>query len=151
VTAARGLLRRLRDDDRGSGFIGAFIVLFAVLTLGGVGVLVDSARIVSAERHASSSAYEAARAGAQAVQVVGARDGGGATIDASGARAAALDAANGLLSGSGATVTNVTVTADEVVVTVSRRVDPWFPVISGRTVVETGRARIVTGITQEGQ
>ena len=75
MTAARGLLRRFRDDDRGSGFIGAFIVLFAVLTLGGVGVLVDSARIVSAERHASSSAYEAARAGAQAVQVVGARDG----------------------------------------------------------------------------
>ena len=48
-------------------------------------------------------------------------------------------------------MTNVTVTADEVVVTVSRRVDPWFPVMSGRTVVETGRARIVTGITQEGQ
>ncbi len=84
------------------------------------------------------------------IQVVGARD-GAATIDASGARAAALDAATGLLSGSGATVTSVTVTADEVVVTVSRRVDPWFPVMSPRTVVETGRARIVTGITQEGQ
>jgi len=150
VTSIRQLLRRLRDDDRGSGFIGAFIVLFAILTLGGVGVLVDSARIVSAERHASSAAFEAARAGAQAVQVIGARD-GAATIDASAARAAALDAASGLLSGSGATVTSVTVTADEVVVTVSRRVDPWFPVMSGRTVLETGRARIIAGITQEGQ
>lgn len=150
MTASRQLLRRLRDDDRGSGFIGAFIVLFAILTLGGVGVLVDSARIVSAERHASSAAFEAARAGAQAVQVVGARD-GAATIDASGARAAALDAASSLLSGSGATVTSVTLTADEVVVTVSRRVDPWFPVMSGRTVLETGRARIIAGITQEGQ
>ena len=38
----------IRDDERGSGFIGAFIVLFSVLTLGGVGVLVDSARIASA-------------------------------------------------------------------------------------------------------
>ena len=150
MTASRQLLRRLRDDDRGSGFIGAFIVLFAILTLGGVGVLVDSARIVSAERHASSAAFEAARAGAQAVQVIGARD-GAATIDASGARAAALDAASGLLSGSGATVTSVTVTADEVVVTVSRHVDPWFPVMSGRTMLETGRARIIAGITQEGQ
>ena len=150
MTARRELLRRLRDDERGSGFIGAFVVLFAILTLGGVGVLVDSARIVSAERHASSAAFEAARAGAQAVQVVGARD-GAATIDASGARAAALQAASSLLSGSGATVTDVTVTADEVVVTVSRRVDPWFPVISGRTVLETGRARIIAGITQEGQ
>ena len=58
-----------------SGFIGAFIVLFGVLTLAGVGVLVDSARIVSAERQASSAAYEAARAGAQAVQVGTVRDG----------------------------------------------------------------------------
>ena len=150
MSPTRQLLRRLRDDDRGSGFIGAFIVLFAILTLGGLGVIVDSARIVSAERHASSAAFEAARAGAQAVQVIDARD-GAPTIDTSGARAAALDAASGLLSGSGATVTSVTVTADEVIVTVSRRVDPWFPVMSGRTVLETGRARIIAGITQEGQ
>ena len=150
MTPARKVLRRFRDDERGFGFIGAFVVLFAILVLGGVGVLVDSARQVSTERFASSAAYEAARAGAQAIQVVGARD-GAATIDASGARAAALDAAAGLLSGSGATVTSVTVTADEVVVTVSRRVESWFPVLSPRTVVETGRARIVSGITQEGQ
>jgi hypothetical protein len=150
VTAGPEVLRRFRTDERGSGYIGAFIVLFAFLVVGGVGVLVDSARQVSTERFASSAAYEAARAGAQAIQVTGAR-GGAATIDASGARAAALDAATGLLSGSGATVTNVTVTGDEVVVTVSRHVDSWFPIISPRTVVETGRARIVTGITQEGQ
>ena len=150
MTPAREVLRRFRDDERGFGFIGAFVVLFAILVLGGVGVLVDSARQVSTQRLASSAAYEAARAGAQAIQVVGARD-GAATIDASGARAAALDAAAGLLSGSGATVTSVTVTADEVVVTVSRRVESWFPVLSSRTVVETGRARIVSGITEEGQ
>ncbi len=147
---AGAVLRRFRDDERGAGYIAAFIVLFAVLTLGGVGVIVDSARIVSAQRHASAAAFEAARAGAQALQVGSARD-GGASLDPDAARAAALQAAGGLLAGTDATVSDVTVTGDEVVVTVTRRVDPYFPVISGRTVNETGRARILVGVTQEGQ
>jgi Flp pilus assembly protein TadG len=147
---AREVQRRFRDDERGAGYIGAFIVLFAVLTLGGVGVIVDSARIVSAQRQASSVAYEAARAGAQAVQLGTARD-GGASLDPDTARSAALEAATGLLAGTDAIVSNVTVTGDEVVVTITRRVDAWFPVISGRTVNETGRARILVGVTQEGQ
>jgi hypothetical protein len=37
------------------------------------------------------------------------------------------------------------------VVTITRRVDPWFPVISGKTITETGRARLVAGISEEGQ
>lgn len=148
---ACGLIARLRRDEDGSGFIGAFIVLFAVLTLGGVGVLADSARIVSAERHASSAAYEAARAGAQAVTISSRRDAGAVVIDPDAARSAALDAAAQLLAGSGASVSSVTVDDDEVVVTITRRVDPWFPVMSGKTIVETGRARIVAGISEEGQ
>ena len=142
--------RRIRGDQRGSGYIAAFLVLFGVLTFAGVGVLVDSARIVSAERQASSAAFQGARAGAQAINVGSGRR-GGATIDPIAARAAALDAASGLLAGTDAHVQNVVVTADEVVVTISRHVDPLFPVISGRTVVETGRARLAVGITQEGQ
>src|SRR5262245_55778697 len=90
----------IRDDDRGSGYLAAFLVLFSVLTVGGVGVLVDSARIVTAERHASAAAFEAARAGAQAVEVASART-GGVGIDSAGARAVAAEAANGLLAGSG--------------------------------------------------
>ena len=35
--------------------------------------------------------------------------------------------------------------------TITRQVDPWFPMISGRTVRETGRARLAVGITEEGQ
>jgi len=146
----RGVVARLGADERGAGYIAAFIVLFAVLLLGGVGVIVDSARFVSAERHASSAAFEAARAGAQAVQVGSAR-GGGAAIDDGAARSAAIDAADRLLTGSGASVTSVSVTADEVKVTVTRRVDAWFPLLASRTVIETGTARIVTGVTEEGQ
>jgi hypothetical protein len=138
---------RVRTDERGAGYLAAFIVLFGTLTLGGIGVLVDSARIVSAERHASAAAYEAARAGAQAVEVGSAR-GGGAGIDADAAQAAASQAAGGLLAGSDAQLAAVTVTDDEVVVTITRHVDPWFPIISGRTVTETGRARLAVGITQ---
>ena len=142
--------RRFRDDERGAGFVAAFVVLFAVLTLAGVGVIVDSAHIVTAQRHASAAAYEAARAGANAVQVGAARD-GAAGVDPSAARAAALDAASSLLAGSGAAVSEVTVSDNEVVVRVTRRVEAAFPLIAGRTISETGRARILTGITEEGQ
>jgi len=144
------LCRRVRDDERGAGYLAAFLVLFGVLTLGGVGVLVDSARIVSAERHASAAAFEAARAGAQAVSVVSSRT-GASTIDPAAAEAAAAGAAADLLAGSDAELAAVGVSGGEIVVTITRQVDPWFPLIEGRTVRETGRARLAVGITEEGQ
>lgn len=150
MTRLHRLWVRMRTDDRGAGYLAAFIVLFGTLTLGAVGVLVDSARIVSAERHASAAAYEAARVGAQAVSV-GSSRGGGSTIDPAAAQAAATRAAGALLAGSDAQLQSVTVTGDEIVVTISRQVDPWFPMIEGRTVRETGRARLAVGITEEGQ
>ena len=150
MTAATVLWRRFRDDERGAGFVVAFIVLFGVLTLAGVGVIVDSARIVSAQRQASAAAYEAARAGANAVQVGTVRD-GAASLDPTMARAAALDAANALLVGTDATVHDVAVSGDEVVVTVTRLVEPAFPLVSARTINGTGRARILVGVTEEGQ
>ena len=150
MTALTALWRRFRDDERGAGFVAAFIVLFGVLTLAGVGVIVDSARIVSAQRQASSAAYEAARAGANAVQVGTVRD-GAASLDPTMARTAALDAANALLVGTDATVHDVAVSGDEVVVTVTRRIEPAFPLVPARTINETGRARILVGITEEGQ
>ena len=150
MTAPTALWRRFRDDERGAGFVAAVIVLFGVLTLAGVGLIVDSARIVSAQRQASAAAYEAARAGANAVQV-GTVRGGGASLDPTMARAAALDAANALLDGTDATVRDLTVSGNEVVVTVTRRVEPAFPLVSARTINETGRARILVGVTEEGQ
>src|SRR4051795_7275321 len=99
--SAVAVLRRFRDDQRGAGFIAAFIVLFGVLTLAGVGLIVDSARVVSAQRQASSAAYEAARAGAHAVPLGPVR-GGAADLDPGAARAAALNAASELLAGTDA-------------------------------------------------
>src|SRR5215218_2641821 len=107
--SARAVVRRFRDDQRGAGFIAAFIVLFGVLTLAGVGLIVDSARVVSAQRHASAAAYEAARAGANAIQLNVTRGSTTATIDPTAARAAALDAAISLLAGSDAIVADVAV------------------------------------------
>ena len=126
-------------------------MLFGVLTLAGVGLIVDSARVVSAQRHASAAAYEAARAGANAIQLTTARGSDGASIEPASARAAALDAASSLLAGSDATVADVNVTGDEVIVTITRRVEPAFPLVAARTITETGRARLLIGITEEGQ
>src|SRR3954470_5116561 len=106
MTPPTTLWRRFCDDERGVGFIAAFIVLFGVLTLAGVGLIVDSARVVSAQRQASSAAYEAARAGANAVRTGPAR-GGAAGVDPTAARAAALNAASALLAGTDATISKV--------------------------------------------
>jgi Flp pilus assembly protein TadG len=150
VTPPR-ILRRIERDDRGSGYVAAFVVLFTVLTVAGVGVLVDSARVVTAQRDASAAAYEAARAGAQALTLGSARLDAAAVIDVDAARSAVLAAADQLLAGTNAAVTAITVTADAVAVTVSRRVDPWFPMGPARTVTETGSVRVAAGISQEGQ
>ena len=146
----RRLATRAVADERGAGYMAAFIVLFGTLTVGGVGLLVDSARIMAAERQTSSSAFEAARAGAQAVDAASTRAGSATlTVDQAQSRAAA--AAGTLVSGSGGQVAGVEVTGDEVVVTISRSVDPWFPVVGAATVTETGTARLAVGITEEGQ
>ena len=143
--------RRSLSDDRGSGYMAAFIVLFSMLTFAGIAVVADAGRIVSSEREASAVAFETARAGAQAVDVGAIRTGGTATIDPAEAAARAQSAAAQLLIGSSASLTNVSVEGDQVVVTVIDRVDRWFPGLADITITEIGRARLAVGITQEGQ
>lgn len=138
-------------DDRGSGYMAAFIVLFSMLTFGGVAVVADSGRLVSSERNASAVAFETARAGAQAVDDSTIRAGGTATLDPAEAAARAQSAAAQLLVGSSASLASVSVEGDQVVVTVTDRVDRWFPGLADITITETGRARLAVGITQEGQ
>lgn len=142
--ARPGLLQRIRDDERGAGYLGAFIVLFGVLTLAGVGVLFDSARMVSAQRHASAVAFEAARAGAQSIDTATLRS-GGSGASPGGAEAAATQAAGALLAGSDAQLQDVTVSGNEVIVTVTRHVEPWFPMLSSETISETASVRIEEG------
>lgn len=145
-----GSLRRIGDDERGAGYLAAFIVLFSVLTVAGVGILVDTARIVSVDRQAASIALEAARAGANAVDAERLRS-GAVILDPGAAQAAAAAGAASFVSGSGAAVSSVVVDGSRVTVRVSAVVDPWFPIMATRTVSKTASATATAGITQEGQ
>ena len=135
----RRFARRVRDDERGVGYLAAFIVLFSVLVVAGVGILIDSARIFAADRQCTSIAFEAARAGANALSADGIRD-GAIVVDQASAEAAASAAAGSFVSGAGATLQSVSVAGDEVTVVVSARVNTWFPLISDRTVTESATA-----------
>lgn len=142
-------LRSLRDD-RGAGYMAAFIMLFGTLSLAGIGILVDTARILSTHRQTDTMALEAARAGANAVDAQLLRNAGGVTVDAAGAQAAASAAAAAFVSGSGASISSVSVNGDQVTVRISATVDPWFPIMSTRTVSSQASATAATGIAGEG-
>ena len=133
----RELLRRVRDDERGAGYLAAFIVLFSVLLIAGIGILVDSARILAADRECSSIAMEAARAGANALDADLLREG---TVSANPAQAqaTAAAAAGAFVSHAGGTLQSVSVSGSRVTVVVSASVSPWFPLMSGRTVSQDG-------------
>lgn len=139
MTDDPGRGRRRLHDDRGAGYLAAFIVLFGVLTAAGVGILVDTARIVSIDRQCASVALEAARAGANALDADSVRR-GAVTIDPAAAHAEASAAAAAFVAGSGVQLTSVAVVDGEVRVTVSATVDPWFPVMATRTVGATAAA-----------
>lgn len=134
------LLVRVRSDDRGAGYLAAFIVLFSTLVVAGAGILVDSARMFAADRQCTSIAFEAARAGANALNADAMRD-GAIALDPAQANAAAQSAASAFVAGSGATLQSVSVNGDQVTVVVSANVDPWFPMLSARTVTEEATAR----------
>jgi hypothetical protein len=136
---------RVRDDERGAGYLAAFIVLFSVLGVAGVGILIDGARIVSAERQCTSIALEAARAGANALDPTAARN-GAIAVDSADAQAAAHAAAASFVAGSGASLQSVSVDGNRVTVRVSAAVDSWFPIISSRTVTQQASADAVEGV-----
>lgn len=148
MTGPRTVVRRLWADERGAGTLGAFLVLFAVIVPLGVGILVDTARVMSADRQCRAIALEAARAGANALDPVALR-GGVLAVDPTQAHAAAASAAAAFVSGSGATLTSVTVEGDRVTVMVSATVEPWL--LSTRTVTKSASATATAGIVEEGQ
>lgn len=136
----RKLAHRFRRDDRGAGYLAAFIVLFSMLLVVGVGILVDSARVFSADRQCTSIAFEAARAGANALDADALRA-GDILVDPAQAQATAAAAAGSFVSGSGATLQSVVVNGDRVTVVVSAFVSSWFPFMSDRTVTQQVTAR----------
>lgn len=146
--STRSRLARLRHDDRGAGYLAAFIVLFSALVLAGTSALADAGRVSAAQRESTSIAFQAARVGAQEVTLGG---GGSVGLDAAAARTSAAAAAIKLASSSGASVDGTRIDGDEVVVTISYRVDRWFPGLGAVTITEVGRARFAPGIVEEGQ
>lgn len=137
--------RRSLADDRGAGYLAAFIVLFGTLTAAGVGILVDMARIVSTHRQADTIALEAARAGANAVDAGLLRNAGGVAVEPAAAQRAAASAAAAFVTGSGASIASITVDGDRVTVRVTATVDPWFPIMATRTVSSQASAIAATG------
>lgn len=131
---------RVRSDERGAGYLAAFIVLFSVLVVAGVGILVDSSRMFSAQRQCSSIALEAARAGANAVDADALLAGSGFFVDQDEAQADAYAAASAFTSEAGASLQSVQVVGNRVEVVVSAQVDSWFPIMSGRTVTQAASA-----------
>lgn len=146
MTAAlhpRAVASRRLGDDRGAGYIAAFIVLLPVLLLAGVGLLIDSARYYTAFRQADAVAMEAARAGANALnnEALGA---GGVAVDPAAAQSTASAAASAYVTSTGLQLNSVSVEGDRVVVSVSGSVDPWFPMLGSRTVTRTASAQAAT-------
>jgi Flp pilus assembly protein TadG len=80
--------RRSRDNERGSLTLFAVVLAFGLLTM--VGLVIDGGAKLTAQRHANHLAEQAARAGAQALEVTALRD-GRAVLDPSPARAATAD------------------------------------------------------------
>lgn len=127
------------------GSVSIFLVGLATALLMMAGLLYDGGQILAARREAFALADNAARAGAQAVDLDLIRSGGPARL----APIAAEIAARGYLERAGHQGT-VVVGADRVDVTVSTTVELHMLQMVGlksRTVTGTGEARIVRGIT----
>jgi Flp pilus assembly protein TadG len=80
--------RRSRNKERGSLTLFAVVLAFGLLTM--VGLVIDGGAKLTAQRRANHLAEQAARAGAQALDVTALRD-GRAVLDPSPARAATAD------------------------------------------------------------
>jgi hypothetical protein len=148
MSAPARLGARARDDERGAGYVAAFIVLFSTLLLAGVGVLVDSSRLWTAQRQSSSIALEAARAGANAISVPELYDGAGIRVDPDEAQQRAAAAAGTFVSRAGASLQSVSVEGNRVTVVVAASVDSWFPLMGGRTVTQRASADAVVGLAE---
>jgi hypothetical protein len=141
VTAAAN-----RHDEGGT--VSILVVGLATALLMIAGLLYDGGRILAGRQEAFAVADNAARAGAQALDIGVLRGSGATRLD----RAAASSAANGYLARVGHAGT-VTVGDDRVEVVVAITVETHLLSAVGlhtRTVSGTGEARAVRGITGPG-
>jgi Flp pilus assembly protein TadG len=139
VTTIRQLLRKLRDDERGS--ITPFFVVFVPALVLIVGLVVDGAGKIQANENAQAIASGASRAAANAVaaQVV---SNGGISLDNNRARTAATD----YIEASGMTGT-VNVVGNRITVSVETSYSTKFVSIIGIATLPaeaTATAEIIT-------
>lgn len=138
-------VRHMRSDD---GSLSILVVGLAAALLMVAGLLYDGGQILTARREAFAVADNAARAGAQALDVATLRTSGTTRLDPP----AASHAVRSYLDRVGHTG-HVTVEGDQVEVVVSVTVDLHLLSavgLSTRTVTGTGQARAVRGITGPG-
>jgi hypothetical protein len=146
-------LRRVRgagdgagDGDGDEGMITAFVVVFAVALVLMCGLVLDGGRMLAEHRRVDNVADSAARAGAQAISDAAVRAGRyDALLDPDEAvgLACALLADAGHGCGGGA---SVTVTGNEVNVTVDGSVEMWLLGGANRPVHGEGSACVAVGI-----
>jgi Flp pilus assembly protein TadG len=139
------MTRRTFTDDRGEGFVAAFIILLPILLLAGAGLLIDGGQVMQARRHAGIVAFEAARAGAQGVDVIQLRD-SNVALDGADTALKARAAGVALLGESDGNVVSVDVRGDVVEVVVAERVASWFPLLNDRTVTAKAVVRVRSGV-----
>lgn len=131
--------RRIRHDDRGAGLLAAFIVLMPIVLLAGIGIIVDSGRFYSTFRQCDSIAMEAARAGANALDVSTLRD-GAVVVDPATAQQNAEHAVNAFLTNSGASLQSLSVEGNRVHVVISASFGSWFPLVGDRSITREATA-----------
>lgn len=138
-------MRRARDER---GQVTAMVAILSVALLALGALVFDGGQILTARREANNLARQAARTGAQQLDVAQARV-GTFTLDS----AAADTAVRAYLDEQGITLTSVRITGDRVEVTVElTQPTPLLALlgIEERTVTATASARAARGVTGEG-
>ena len=141
------LISRLRREETGSTSVFAICVAAVLMLL--AGLCVDGGRVLNARATLTDTAEQAARAGAQKVQLGGLRQSGAVTLDPAAARAAATTylASTG---SAGAASASVTTTGDTVTVTAEEDVPTFMLSLVGMPTVHitvTGSAEAESGIS----
>lgn len=134
-TPTTTVARRWRGDD-GAGLATALVLLFAFTVSGVVWLARDVDRAISNRGAAQSIAFQAARTGAQQIDLVALRSTGAVVIDEPAARTASAEVAERLLAAYelDGRVVRITVAPDRVEVEVQ-------VTDGGRTVIGIGGAR----------
>ena len=134
-------MTRLREDR---GQVTAFVTIFTLALIFVVGLVLDGGFILAAKREATNAAEQAARAGAQALDIDVLRARGDHVLEP----AAAVDAAQDYLARTGHTGT---VTVDDASVTVTVTINRRLLIlgvagIAERPISGTGTATAVRGV-----